>query len=79
MLLVVALAGSLIFQEKLHLGRNSILGGVLIITGLYTVLWGKSKKAKNKNQPAVLPNNSDQESTEVAVTPQSEINKDSAV
>ncbi|KAJ6965202.1 hypothetical protein NC652_003189 [Populus alba x Populus x berolinensis] len=77
MLLVVALAGSLIFQEKLHLG--SILGGVLIITGLYTVLWGKSKKAKNKNQPAVLPNNSDQESTEVAVTPQSEVNKDSAV
>ncbi|KAL9367374.1 hypothetical protein Peur_038573 [Populus x canadensis] len=77
MLLVVALAGSLVFQEKLHLG--SILGGVLIITGLYTVLWGKSKNAKNKNQPAVLPNNSDQESPEVAVTPQSEVNKDSAV
>ncbi|KAJ6948997.1 hypothetical protein NC651_003109 [Populus alba x Populus x berolinensis] len=77
MLLVVAFAGSLIFQEKLHLG--SILGGVLIITGLYTVLWGKSKKAKNKNQPAVLPNNSDQESPEVAVTPQSEVNKDGTV
>ncbi|XP_011045738.1 PREDICTED: WAT1-related protein At1g25270-like [Populus euphratica] len=76
MLLVVAVAGSLVFQEKLHLG--SILGGVLIITGLYTVLWGKSKNA-NKNQPAVLPNNSDQESPEVAVTPQSEVNKDSAV
>jgi hypothetical protein len=43
------------------------------------VLWGKSKNAKNKNQPAVLPNNSDQESPEFAVTPQSEVNKDSAV
>ncbi|KAJ6424308.1 hypothetical protein OIU84_025156 [Salix udensis] len=77
MLLVVALAGSLVFQEKLHLG--SILGGVLIIAGLYTVLWGKSKNSKSKNQPVVLPNNSDQESPGIAVTSQSEVNKDSAV
>ncbi|KAJ6754712.1 WAT1-RELATED PROTEIN [Salix purpurea] len=72
MLLVVALAGSLVFQEKLHLG--SILGGVLIIAGLYTVLWGKSKSSKSKNQPVVLPNNSDQESPGIAVTSQSEVN-----
>uniref|UniRef100_A0A6N2MD07 WAT1-related protein n=1 Tax=Salix viminalis TaxID=40686 RepID=A0A6N2MD07_SALVM len=77
MLLVVALAGSLVFQEKLHLG--SILGGVLIIAGLYTVLWGKSKNSKSKNQPVVLPNNSDQESPGIAVTSQSEVNKDSVV
>ncbi|KAF9666036.1 hypothetical protein SADUNF_Sadunf16G0187100 [Salix dunnii] len=77
MLLVVALAGSLVFQEKLHLG--SILGGVFIIAGLYTVLWGKSKNSKSKNQLVVLPNNSDQESPGIAVTSQSEVNKDSAV
>ncbi|CAK7328524.1 unnamed protein product [Dovyalis caffra] len=54
-------------------------GGVLIIAGLYTVLWGKSKNSRNKNQLAVLPNNSDQESSGVAVSPRSNVNKDSAV
>ncbi|KAJ4827759.1 hypothetical protein Tsubulata_020858, partial [Turnera subulata] len=47
MLLVVALSGSLVFNEKLHLG--SVLGGILIIGGLYTVLWGKSKDLMKKN------------------------------
>ncbi|KAI4299036.1 hypothetical protein L6164_032531 [Bauhinia variegata] len=49
-LIIAALASSLVLQEKLHLG--SILGGILIICGLYLVLWGKSKemKAKAMNQ-----------------------------
>ncbi|KAL5703711.1 hypothetical protein ACHQM5_022233 [Ranunculus cassubicifolius] len=42
MLVVVALAGSILLDEKLHLG--SILGAVLIVIGLYFVLWGKSKE-----------------------------------
>ncbi|CAN6543144.1 unnamed protein product [Malus baccata var. baccata] len=43
-LLLVALAGPLLLDEKLFLG--SILGGILIVTGLYMVLWGKSKEMK---------------------------------
>ncbi|PPD68047.1 hypothetical protein GOBAR_DD35076 [Gossypium barbadense] len=37
--------GSFILAEKVHLG--SIIGTVIIIFGLYTVLWGKSKDQKN--------------------------------
>ncbi|KAK6922861.1 EamA domain [Dillenia turbinata] len=39
-LVFVALVGSLILDEKLHLG--SILGGFLIVIGLYGFLWGKA-------------------------------------
>ncbi|XP_062079521.1 WAT1-related protein At1g68170-like [Humulus lupulus] len=49
MLIVVAIAGSLVLDEKLHLG--SVLGGVLIVCGLYLVLWGKGKETKMKLQP----------------------------
>ncbi|CAK9329356.1 unnamed protein product [Citrullus colocynthis] len=42
MLLLVAIAGSLCLDEKLHLG--SVVGAVLIVGGLYMVLWGKSKE-----------------------------------
>ncbi|CAN6288593.1 unnamed protein product [Urochloa humidicola] len=43
MLLVVAVLGSLLLGEKLHLG--TALGAVLIVAGLYTVLWGKGREA----------------------------------
>ncbi|KAL4028031.1 hypothetical protein IC575_011223 [Cucumis melo] len=42
MLLIVAIAGSLFLDEKLHLG--SVVGAMLIVCGLYMVLWGKSKE-----------------------------------
>ncbi|XP_058731360.1 WAT1-related protein At1g25270-like [Vicia villosa] len=48
MLLIVALVASMILDEKLNLG--SILGGVLIICGLYTVLWGKGRETKKSVQ-----------------------------
>ncbi|GMN59066.1 hypothetical protein TIFTF001_028160 [Ficus carica] len=48
MLLLVALSGSLMLNEKLHLG--SVLGAVPIVLGLYLVLWGKSEEAKQKIQ-----------------------------
>ncbi|KAK4564167.1 hypothetical protein RGQ29_006306 [Quercus rubra] len=57
-LLIVALAGSLVLEEELHLG--SILGAALIVCGLYMVLWGKSKEMKIINQPE--PSKSSQES-----------------
>ncbi|KAH7518526.1 hypothetical protein FEM48_Zijuj09G0181000 [Ziziphus jujuba var. spinosa] len=49
-LVIVALAGALFLQEKLHLG--SILGGLLIVCGLYMVLWGKRKEMKMKQPPS---------------------------
>ncbi|KAF8019987.1 hypothetical protein BT93_G0622 [Corymbia citriodora subsp. variegata] len=48
MLVTVALAGSFLLNEKLHLG--SILGSVLIVLGLYAVLWGKRKEMQRMNQ-----------------------------
>ncbi|XP_073017677.1 WAT1-related protein At1g25270-like [Primulina eburnea] len=41
-LVFVVLAGSLVLNEKLHLG--SIIGSVLIVVGLYSLLWGKAKE-----------------------------------
>ncbi|KAL4318340.1 hypothetical protein GQ457_18G019190 [Hibiscus cannabinus] len=47
-LILVAIAGSLFLEEKLYLG--SILGAVLIVIGLYLVLWGKSKEMNKMTQ-----------------------------
>ncbi|KAI9121741.1 hypothetical protein K1719_007131 [Acacia pycnantha] len=48
MLLFVAIAGPFMLDENLHLG--SILGGLLIVCGLYMVIWGKAKEMKNMKQ-----------------------------
>ncbi|KAI4299037.1 hypothetical protein L6164_032532 [Bauhinia variegata] len=48
MLVLVAIAGSLMLNEQLYLG--SVLGAVLIVIGLYMVLWGKSKEMKETTQ-----------------------------
>ncbi|XP_020532834.2 WAT1-related protein At1g68170 [Jatropha curcas] len=58
-LVIVAIAGSLFLEEKLHLG--SILGGLVIVCGLYVVLWGQNKEIKEKARQ--LPTN---EQVEVA-------------
>ncbi|KAG2695721.1 hypothetical protein I3843_07G026200 [Carya illinoinensis] len=50
MLVSVAIMGSLVLDEKLHLG--TILGSVLIVCGLYAVLWGKRKETKKQTQVA---------------------------
>ncbi|XP_041994179.1 WAT1-related protein At1g09380-like [Salvia splendens] len=44
LLVLVAIAGCLFLQEKLYLG--SVLGAVVIVIGLYLVLWGKDKELK---------------------------------
>ncbi|XP_011087819.1 WAT1-related protein At1g25270 [Sesamum indicum] len=51
LLVIVAIVGILFLDEKLHLGM--IFGAILIVCGLYIVLWGKSKESKNANQ--ILP------------------------
>lgn len=43
MLLMVAVLSSLLLGERLHLGMA--LGAVLIVMGLYAVLWGKGREA----------------------------------
>ncbi|XP_054803936.1 WAT1-related protein At1g68170-like [Prosopis cineraria] len=48
LLVFVAIAGCLMLDEKLYLG--SIIGGILIVCGLYLVLWGKGKEMKKMNQ-----------------------------
>ncbi|KAL6272679.1 hypothetical protein ACE6H2_023371 [Prunus campanulata] len=48
LLVMLALADSFLFDEKLHTG--SILGGLLIVAGLYPILWTNSKD-KFDSQP----------------------------
>ncbi|XP_054800252.1 WAT1-related protein At1g68170-like isoform X2 [Prosopis cineraria] len=46
-LLFLAFLGPFFMDETLHLG--SIIGGVLIVSGLYMVLWGKAKEMNKMN------------------------------
>ncbi|XP_054803603.1 WAT1-related protein At1g25270-like [Prosopis cineraria] len=48
MLVIVALAASLTLNENLYLG--SVIGALLIVCGLYVVLWGKSKEMRTMTQ-----------------------------
>ncbi|KAL7235990.1 hypothetical protein ACSBR1_019299 [Camellia fascicularis] len=57
LLVLVAIAGLLLLDEKLHLG--SVLGAVVIVCGLYMVLWGKSKELKRI--PQLMPSKSSEE------------------
>ncbi|XP_052204124.1 WAT1-related protein At1g25270-like [Diospyros lotus] len=58
MLVLVAIAGSLLLDEKLHLG--SVLGAGVIVLGLFTVLWGK--KAESRRETAqLMPSKSSRE------------------
>ncbi|KAK9001543.1 hypothetical protein V6N11_083325 [Hibiscus sabdariffa] len=52
-LVFVAIVGSLLLDEKLHLG--SIIGGIMIVCGVYVVLWGKAKEMKQKTQLVPAP------------------------
>ncbi|XP_077240153.1 WAT1-related protein At5g07050-like [Tasmannia lanceolata] len=52
MMIIVAIMGSLILAEKIFLG--GILGGILIVAGLYSVLWGKYKEYKEKKAMEIL-------------------------
>lgn len=69
MLVVVAFAGSTILDEKLYLG--SIIGSMLIICGLYVVLWGKSKEMK-KNQSGQSESTHKSDTIEIMVKPRVE-------
>ncbi|EOA22407.1 hypothetical protein CARUB_v10003044mg [Capsella rubella] len=48
-MVLVAILSTFIFFEKLYLGR--VFGSVVIVVGIYMVLWGKSKDEGGKLQP----------------------------
>ncbi|CAK8576984.1 unnamed protein product [Lathyrus sativus] len=47
-LLIVIIAAYLLLDEQLYLG--SMLGAMVIVCGLYAVLWGQGKEIKNKTK-----------------------------
>ncbi|KAK8567880.1 hypothetical protein V6N13_105827 [Hibiscus sabdariffa] len=66
-LVLVAIAGSLFLEEKLYLG--TIIGSVLIVVGLYVVLWGKGKEMKKKvSQLVPMISSPENKGVEVVVT-----------
>ncbi|KAK8609075.1 hypothetical protein V6N13_025382 [Hibiscus sabdariffa] len=44
-MIITAAIGAIVLAEKVHLG--SVLGAIIIVSGLYTVVWGKSRDGKN--------------------------------
>lgn len=46
-MVITAVLGALILSEKLHLG--SLLGAMIIVVGLYSVIWGKSKDTSSND------------------------------
>ncbi|MBA0551106.1 hypothetical protein Golob_022003 [Gossypium lobatum] len=66
MVVLVALAGSLFLEEKLYLG--SIIGAVLIVMGLYVVLWGKGKETKVVNKLVASITSPEKKTIEIVVT-----------
>ncbi|MBA0607706.1 hypothetical protein Godav_019973 [Gossypium davidsonii] len=66
MVVLVALAGSLFLEEKLYLG--SIIGAVLIVMGLYVVLWGKAKETKVVNKLVASITSPEKKTIEIVVT-----------
>ncbi|KAJ0475420.1 putative EamA domain-containing protein [Helianthus annuus] len=46
MMIIVAIMGSFILAEKIYMG--GVMGAILIVIGLYAVLWGKYKEHKEK-------------------------------
>ncbi|KAL1292137.1 WAT1-related protein At5g07050-like isoform X2 [Arachis ipaensis] len=48
MMIIVAIMGSFILAEQIYLG--GVVGAILIIIGLYSVLWGKNKEQIMENK-----------------------------
>ncbi|CAL5377793.1 unnamed protein product [Camellia sinensis] len=63
LLVLVAIAGSLLLDEKLHLG--SILGAGVIVCGLYIVLREKNKELMRITQ--LMPSKSSKESEHINI------------
>lgn len=53
MMIIVAIMGSFILAEKIYLG--GVLGALLIVIGLYSVLWGKHKEGIENKLEEEIP------------------------
>ncbi|XP_007048228.2 PREDICTED: WAT1-related protein At1g25270 [Theobroma cacao] len=65
-LVFVAIVGSLILNERLNTG--SILGSVLIVIGVYVVLWGKAKEMKHSTHLALQEYPAESEAVDVVIS-----------
>ncbi|KAJ6727101.1 WAT1-RELATED PROTEIN [Salix purpurea] len=69
-MVIVAVLGSFFLKEILYMGR--VLGAVVIVTGLYLVLWGKSKDQPPSNsshdKAAEIATKTSTETQEMTVT-----------
>ncbi|KAK4366869.1 hypothetical protein RND71_014749 [Anisodus tanguticus] len=54
-LIFVTIVGTIVLHEELHLG--SIIGSILIVIGLYVVLWGKAEEKRVAETEALKSNN----------------------
>ncbi|KAG8085552.1 hypothetical protein GUJ93_ZPchr0010g8647 [Zizania palustris] len=54
MMIIVAIMGSFILAENIYL-EGAIIGSVLIVAGLYSVLWGKHKENMEKVEEMEIP------------------------
>ncbi|CAM8948945.1 unnamed protein product [Rhodiola kirilowii] len=52
-LIIVTILSSVILGEQLHLG--GVIGAIVIISGLYLVIWGKSRDSMSKSNEVQLP------------------------
>ncbi|KAG6643122.1 hypothetical protein CIPAW_09G188300 [Carya illinoinensis] len=50
-MVIVAFMGSFVLAEQMYLGR--VLGAIIIVVGLYLVVWGKSKDYKLSSTPSI--------------------------
>lgn len=69
--LVVAIMASVALGEEFYLG--GIIGAVLIITGLYLVLWGKNEERKFAMQKAAIQSPADHGNNRTPVLPKSSL------
>ncbi|KAG4202657.1 hypothetical protein ERO13_A05G350600v2 [Gossypium hirsutum] len=56
-MVVIAIFSSFILSEILYLGR--VIGAIVIVVGLYLVLWGKSKDQRSSNQDIQMEGSND--------------------
>lgn len=64
-LLLVAISAYILLDEKLYLG--SVFGAVLIVCGIYAVLWSKNKEMKKKNKSSSLEINMESKPEEFVI------------
>ncbi|XP_022860249.1 WAT1-related protein At4g08300-like [Olea europaea var. sylvestris] len=58
-MIITAILGAMVLAEQIHLG--SLIGAIIIVFGLYSVVWGKSKENSNSDELVYKENKSHDE------------------